>query len=590
MITATVATLLGLAVVALVILWRELEILATSVRNFSRSMGNLQLYATANPMLRMTRTANAQIQLLAGRVYHLSEQALLPTNQALSLPSGILGAPDVEHFAMQLLPKIIERFLCRTALVLISCPNESKPIIVSSGSQMGPVQDLVFNLFATNTLGFGKQSAQNGDLLDAFGYGDSLTHPITINTDDGAIKGALWLGYGRSTPPSILEEKWAKEIADALGVHFSAFTVVNKLSDQHNNHTGSSSSQFIAHLSHDLRAPLNNIKAVLHLLDLQVVNEEERELLQVATKNCGQLGNLVGNVLDIYRHEQRALVPCMQSCDLGQLVKDIADSFSPTFRSKKIDFSISVPERSYYSIVDINQIRRACGNLIQNSLKYTPSGGTVSVSISEKPRGQARIMVKDTGAGIEAIDLKHIFTPFFRANPDSAEGAGLGLPLTKMLVEQNRGTIQVTSSKGKGSSFAISIPLTGQELSAKNPEVLLVDDDEESATSLARILATAGIDSYVCHSIEQAKAALGIMAPQIIVSDYRLRDGTVEDLLSEIEYTNTPSTVIILSGLPRNGLRCRDEEVLAFVKPLEPTALVELIKNRLADDSPSTDA
>jgi signal transduction histidine kinase len=143
--------------------------------------------------------------------------------------------------------------------------------------------------------------------------------------------------------------------------------------------------------------------------------------------------------------------------DAGEMARDVADLFGPVAEDKRValDLSESGPLLLH---ADTQKLQRVLSNLLDNAIKYTPSGGSIMISVYGNDR-EVRIIVRDTGTGIPPPELSHIFDRFYRGEKSRSEpGSGLGLSLARAFVLAHRGTIAVTSMPGEGSEFTITLP------------------------------------------------------------------------------------------------------------------------------------
>jgi signal transduction histidine kinase len=212
--------------------------------------------------------------------------------------------------------------------------------------------------------------------------------------------------------------------------------------------------EFLANISHDLRTPLASLQGyleTLHFKHAELAPEERRAYLETALKQTEQLSRLVGRLFDLAKLDSAQAVVTPEPFALGDLVQDVIQDFELAARQKGIAIHTSARPDLPLVIGDIGLIERALRNLIENALRYTETGGTVTVFASPGT-GSAVVEVADTGIGIPAHELPRIFDRFYRIEKSRglAEGnAGLGLAITKRILELHGSTIGVTSDPGK---------------------------------------------------------------------------------------------------------------------------------------------
>jgi signal transduction histidine kinase len=229
-------------------------------------------------------------------------------------------------------------------------------------------------------------------------------------------------------------------------------------------------STFISSVSHELRTPLTVIKEFISLMlegHLGPVTEDQKEYLGISQKNILRLTNLIENLLDFSRIESgKGLRFRFEPVRLAEVVDEISLSFSQQLNEKNITLENRLDPDGPLVLVDRNRIAEVFVNLIGNGIKFTPSGGKITVDsrgLTEK-RDYLKVIVSDTGVGIASEDLPQVFDRFYqgqRTQHGIVEGTGLGLAITKEILEGHRGIIQAESRFGSGASFLFTLPLFG---------------------------------------------------------------------------------------------------------------------------------
>jgi signal transduction histidine kinase len=220
---------------------------------------------------------------------------------------------------------------------------------------------------------------------------------------------------------------------------------------------------FLAVLTHDMRTPLTSIHGYVSLMRDQrdAPPEEYDHMLEVILRNEESLLEMVNNILEIQQLQSGAPVFLdRENFDLCYLVIEAVDTISAQAIEKNIRLSHQLQADPVYIEADRHKIRRVVSNLISNAIKYTPEGGSVCVALERNGR-HAVMSVQDTGYGIPAEDLPHVFERFrrVRKHQNRAIGTGLGLAIVKSLVEAHDGEIAVDSREGIGSTFTVKLPL-----------------------------------------------------------------------------------------------------------------------------------
>ena len=219
--------------------------------------------------------------------------------------------------------------------------------------------------------------------------------------------------------------------------------------------------EFISTASHDLRNPITTISGFAQLLSQAgPLNERQEDFAQRIQAAAGHMRELVQNLLDLAKMDM-GLELKQESLDLNTLLAGIANEFQPQAEAKEQSLSLKEAKGKLEVRGDTLQLQQALRNLVGNAIKYTPVGGSVDLSI-QTDESQATISVKDTGYGIPADDLPHIFDRFYRVRNEAVkdiEGNGLGLAIVKSIIEKHGGQLNVESEPGKGSCFTIALPL-----------------------------------------------------------------------------------------------------------------------------------
>jgi len=272
-------------------------------------------------------------------------------------------------------------------------------------------------------------------------------------------------------------------------------------------------STFLSNMSHDIRTPLNAILGYAALAVNHIDSEEHiRGYLEKIMVSGNHLLSLINDVLDMSRIESGKMHIEEKPCSLPDILRDMRSILQAEMREKQLNLRIEtldiVNEKIYCDKLRLNQVFL---NLLGNAVKFTGAGGTISIRIVEKagaPAGYAKyeFRVKDTGIGMSREFISHIFEPFERERNSTIsgiQGTGLGMAITKNIIDMMNGTIEVTSEQGIGTEFVISLmfrtqPEGKQQMmipGLKGSTALVVDDDIEICDSVAGILEQMDIHS-----------------------------------------------------------------------------------------------
>lgn len=220
--------------------------------------------------------------------------------------------------------------------------------------------------------------------------------------------------------------------------------------------------EFVSMVSHELRTPLTSIQGYAELLlEDERIAEAHRETLTIVKKNSERLLGLINDILDVSRMEAGRLDLHRASLELARLIPEVAGSLRPLIETKRQQLKLDLGEALPAVWADQNRVTQILTNLISNAHKYTLMEGSITVA-ARRDDGFVRVDVSDTGTGISPEDQAQLFTKFFRARDRSSQaggGTGLGLVITRLLVELHGGRITVSSVPGQGSTFSFSLPV-----------------------------------------------------------------------------------------------------------------------------------
>jgi signal transduction histidine kinase len=223
-------------------------------------------------------------------------------------------------------------------------------------------------------------------------------------------------------------------------------------------------SEFISAVSHELRTPLTSIKGYAALLITGKIGEipqQVKERLEKINAHSDNLVKMINDLLDIARIESGRTEMKFSQHDLSSLIANVQDLLTPQLKEKDIRFIVTLPPSPRFVFADANQLERVLINLISNAIKFTPEQGTITITVDGDDK-KISITIADTGIGIKEEDQAKLFTEFYRADNainQNVKGSGLGLVLTKKIVEAHNGKISVTSKSQQGTTFLLVLPV-----------------------------------------------------------------------------------------------------------------------------------
>lgn len=229
---------------------------------------------------------------------------------------------------------------------------------------------------------------------------------------------------------------------------------------------------FFTNVSHDLRTPLTLIaEPVSQLVGADNLTPHQHTLVKIADKNVRILLRLINQILDFRKYENGKLNLNLTEIDFRQIIKDWMEAFYAVARKRDIKLSLVEPasDSPLPLAIDVEKIERVFFNILSNSFKYTPDNGSITVSYDYNEHN-VTFKVSDTGEGIDERELDNIFDRFYQVDRINPKGSGIGLFLSKAFVELHGGTISVESSLGKGSVFAVTLPVVHNSRSIVVPE------------------------------------------------------------------------------------------------------------------------
>ena len=213
-------------------------------------------------------------------------------------------------------------------------------------------------------------------------------------------------------------------------------------------------------IAHDLRSPITRIRGISEMTLITSKSMDEYKAMATDTiEECNRLLEMVNTMLEISEAEAGAIKLIIEKTDMARIVQDAYELFQPAAAEKGLTLTSRISDTDNSFVYgDIQRLQRMVANLLDNALKYTPSSGTVTVSVHAN-EGQVVISVSDTGIGISKDDLPHIFTRFYRCDQSRSQaGIGLGLSLAMAITKAHGGNIAATSNPGKGMKFTVALP------------------------------------------------------------------------------------------------------------------------------------
>lgn len=371
-----------------------------------------------------------------------------------------------------------------------------------------------------------------------------------------------------------------------------------------------SKDEFLAAVSHELRAPLNALVGWVGVLEhSRVADPEVREAIARIARNARLQAKLVDDLLDLSRSVTGKLQLDMRSIDPAVVAKAAIDTVLPAAEAKSIRLTTAFDYDGVRIAADPDRLQQVIWNLLSNAIKFTPSGGQVKVSIS-RADAQLAVTVQDTGEGIEPAFLPFVFDRFRQGRRKSEggrskPGLGLGLAIARHLVELHGGTLRADSGGvGLGATFTVALPIPAllerpdgptsgtpgsPKASLGGLSVLVVEDDADARESLRLMLETYGARVVVSDSAMAALDAINKEHPDVLVSDIGLPEMDGYALISARRYHEAVVGAPLLPAIALTAYGRIEDRARAFgagfqahlIKPVEPEKLAAVILNLL---------
>jgi PAS domain S-box-containing protein len=390
-----------------------------------------------------------------------------------------------------------------------------------------------------------------------------------------------------------------RDITQRIALERDAMAQATALADLHRR-----KDEFLAMLSHELRNPLSPILNALHMLRLQggenLIQQEARAIIE---RQVGQLSRLVGDLLEVARFSSGKIRLQMMRLDMRCVVESAVESSQPLIERRKHVLVVNLPDEPVWILADPARLEQVVVNLLNNAAKYTDEGGKISVNLRTDAR-EMILSVRDTGIGIDVEHFPDIFDLFTQATQSldrSNGGLGIGLSLVRRLVEMHRGEVSVSSGgTGQGSEFVVRLPLPLDSVTEPAAEpidaierpancgrILVVDDNVDSAETLAELLRRSGHDVTTAYTGPAALEAAAAHLPAIILLDIGLPGLNGYEVARRIRQYSELQTVqlVAMTGYGQESdLRLTREAGFNghLVKPVDFLTVKELLTTLLA--------
>ena len=396
-----------------------------------------------------------------------------------------------------------------------------------------------------------------------------------------------------------------RDISDRIRLERQAQEQAKSLADLHRR-----KDEFLAMLSHELRNPLSPILNAVHLLRLQggenLIQQEARSVIE---RQVGQLSRLVNDLMEVSRITTGRVRLERNRLDARSVIERAVESARPLIDRRRHDLSVSLPPQPIWLHADSTRLEQVVVNLLNNAAKYTDEGGRIGVTLQQE--GDEMVLrVRDTGLGIAPELLLHVFDLFTQADRSldrSQGGLGIGLSLVQHLVGMHRGTVEVQSAGlGQGSEFTVRLPVllspavqapairapaAPAEQTMRGLRILVVDDNEDSAEMLARLLNRSGHDVRTAYTGPAALDVAAAQFPDVVLLDIGLPGINGYEVARRLRLLPRLNDVriIAMTGYGQDADRQLAREAgfdSHLTKPIDYQKVVELLTEEQTPSSP----
>lgn len=352
--------------------------------------------------------------------------------------------------------------------------------------------------------------------------------------------------------------------------------------------------EFLAVLSHELRTPLSPVLTAAQMLETdESTTAKVRTLGALIRRNTELEARLIDDLLDLTRVSRGKLSLNLEPVDVHATISEVLRSCATDLEEKRLVVELDLAASQRVVSADQARLQQVLWNVLKNAAKFSSQGGTITVATRNPAPGHLAFMVMDEGAGIEADVLPRIFNAFEQGGSEVTKrfgGLGLGLAVSRALVEAQGGTIEASSAgRDRGAIFTVTLPLSRRPSSpgdsvqaaeappARRLSVLLVEDHEDTATMLSELLRNRGYDVKTADTLAAALRIAGTQSFDLLVSDIGLPDGNGHDLMRQLS-ARGPVRGVALSGygMERDIAESRAAGFLEHLtKPVSPQRLIE---------------
>ena len=368
----------------------------------------------------------------------------------------------------------------------------------------------------------------------------------------------------------------------------------------------SAKDQFLATLSHELRTPLTPVLIAVSSISEDELNEPARDLFDTIRRNVLLEARLIDDLLDLTRVAKGKLQLDLQPTDVHAILQNVVEICRADLDSKSFHLELSFGATSRFVNADAARLQQVFWNLLKNAAKFTPRGGRISITTHSPSPERITVAFADNGLGIPPERLSKIFDAFEQGSPAVTQrygGLGLGLAISKAIVDAHRGSITASSAgANQGTTFTVELAAFAEapavELATPSPDgtysanVLLVEDHRDTGRLLSRTLTRVGYRVHLATSVASALEVFRAEPIDLIISDLGLPDGHGTELLKQASAIRSTKAIALSGYGLEHDLEAtrRAGFLMHLVKPIEPVKLQNAIERALSSASPEAAA
>ncbi|MEN3941231.1 PAS domain S-box protein [Prosthecobacter sp. SYSU 5D2] len=400
------------------------------------------------------------------------------------------------------------------------------------------------------------RTADNADALKAISAQAVVNLPVT---EDGGFVAILYLNHEDAREWTEDEVSFIREVAERTRIATERRRTEQALrasmEEAARGHekaemASRAKDDFLAALSHELRTPLNPVLMVAsELANNDTLPEKVREDLRMIQRNIGLEARLIDDLLDLTRISRGMLHIHAEKVDTHALLRHTEEIVRADLHGRKLDLQMHLEAAESFVQADPARLQQVFWNLLKNAVKFTPDGGRIKVRTANPEPGRLLISIEDSGRGIPSEALDRIFLPFEQGDLGGRHafgGLGLGLSISKALVDLHEGSLQATSAgQDQGSTFTVDLATTQRALPETAPKdlssadvrplrLLIVEDDVTSLNVLVKLMQRRGHAVYSASTVAAALELAASHSFDLVISDLGLPDGTGQELMKEI--------------------------------------------------------